>query len=998
MFSALQTSLQYRNLPAWIVLIVCLALLLLAQNTLHNQVEAQATQAFNKQAQNSIDVIVSRLKQHEQILLGGAGLFNASKSVERAEWQAYVERLQLSKNYFDMRGVGYSQVIQPADLSAAISNVRAEGFPQFNIHPPGERSLYTLVIYLEPLTGDNRAALGYDMMSEPAAARAMRLAVNENRTSISGKITLVSENSGKAQVGFLLYVPIYRKHMPLETAAQRWAALQGYVYSPYHMNDLMQDILGQYLPLLDIRIFDGVQVNNETEMYVSTDAASVGPAAHEARYTTSRTINAYGHVWTVNFKSRPEFEANFQSSFDWPLLILGSSTSVMVFLLISLLTIRNIKAAQQTRLLELLVRERTHDLREALDLQTAVLDNAAYSIIATTPEGRITLFNKTAERLLGYSAQEMIGKQTLAILHDAREVANRAQLFSDELTIQLEPGFEVFVAKTRLRLANEHEWIYVRKDRSRFPVLLSVTALRNEQDQITGFIGIATDITTNKVAKQALVESAHLTQTILENVADGIITLNQQGLVQSFNQSAEGIFGYTASEVMGQNISMLTPEPTRSEHDAYLKKYYTTGLEKLVGVSREVPGLRKNGTSFPLDIAVSRSTFQGQPLYIVLVRDITERKHIDKMKSEFVSTISHELRTPLIAINGSLGLLTDGALGELPAPSKQMIELAHKNVLRLTTLISDLLDMEKLVAGKMHFDFKTHALLPLIEQSLQNIQNYAQQFAVHFELIKFDENIFVRVDAVRLQQVLTNFLSNAAKFSPRNGRVEIRLRQQHNHVRVEVIDHGPGITEEFRSRVFQKFPQADASDSRQQSGLGLNISKHLIERMHGHIGFDSEPGKGACFYFELPVIKNQITEPDTEFNKTPGAPHVLVVEDEPDIGRLFAIMLSNAGYNVDIAKNAETAWLFLSQRQYDAMTLDLMLPDKSGLHLMQQIRCQPGTEKLPIIVISAYLEDNKLAIKRDFRIIDWLEKPVSSQQLITAMNRVLPGNKNAATE
>ncbi|MBI3187359.1 MAG: CHASE domain-containing protein [Gammaproteobacteria bacterium] len=987
---------QRRNLPAWLVLVACLALLVMVQNTWRKQMTNQATQAFNEHSQNITDAIVSRLNQHEQILLGGAGLFNASQSVDRNEWHAYIERLQLAKNYPGILGVGYSQVVKPSELAAHIASMRAEGFPEFSVRPTGERPPYTPIIFLEPFSGRNLAAFGYDMMSEPTRSTALHLAVDKNTTSMTAKVKLVQENQGKVQAGFLMYVPIYRKHMPLITATERWKALQGYVYSPYRMNDLMHGIMGQQEPLLDFSIYDGETTTSETEMYVSADDAPAKPASHVPLYVTSHIIKAYGHAWTVNYQSRPEFENNFDASLNWPLLLLGSSSSVMLFLLISMLTIRNIKAEQQTQLLETLVTERTNDLRAALDLQTAVLDNAAYAIIATNPEGLITIFNKTAEKILGYSASEMIGKQTPVIIHDAQQINERALEFSKELNININPGVDVLVAKTRQQLPNEHEWNYVRENGSQFPVNLSITALRNDRNIITGFIYIATDITEKKSAKQALIESAQHTQTILDNVADGIITINQQGIIESFNHSAENIFGYTAKEVIGQSVGILMPEKFRIEHDSYLKRYNITSFDRIVGTNRETDAQHKNGTIMPMDMAVSRSTHHGQPLYIGLVRDITERKRIDQMKAEFVSTVSHELRTPLTAISGSLGLISGGALGNLPAQIKQMIDLAHKNALRLTSLINDLLDMEKLIAGKMQFDNEIQPLKPLIEQTLQSVQAYAEQFDVQFNLDIPEDDILVRVDGGRLQQVLTNFLSNAAKFSPPRGNIDIRTRIHNNKVRVEVIDKGPGITREFRKHIFQKFSQADSSDSRQKggTGLGLAISKELIERMHGEIGFISEPGEGSCFYFQLPVIKLATTQLGAEFNHTEGAPRLLVVEDEPDIGRLFAIMLNNAGYNVDIAHNAESAQAFLSQHHYDAMTLDLMLPDQSGINLIRQIRSRPATQALPIIVISAYSADGKLAVNADINALDWLEKPINSEQLITAMKHAINSSIN----
>lgn len=981
-----------RNLPAWVILCICLCLLVFAQYTLLQQVTDQAEKEFDEQSHLFISTIVKRLNQHEQILLGGVGLFNASTSVERDEWHDYVARLQLTKTYPGIQGIGFSQIIRPEELAAHTARVRAEGFPEYAVRPPGERALYTSIIYLEPFSGRNLAAFGYDMMSEETRAKGLRLAVDENETVITSKVKLVQETQGKPQAGFLMYVPVYRKHMPVDTAAERWAALEGFVYSPYRMNDLMRGIMGQQIPQLDFTIHDGETADDNSLMYNSAEDADTQSSGHTPRFRTQLPLYAYKHNWTVLFRSRPEFEAGYPLSLNIPMLIMGGGTSILVFLLISLLIMRRSQAEKQTLLLEETVSSRTGQLSEALKFLTAMLDNAGHAVIVTNTEGIITVFNNKAETMLGYPAEEIVNKKTPAVFHDLQEVVTRARIFSAELGIKLEPGFEVFVAKSRRHLPNEYEWTYVRKDGSRFPVFLTITAIHNNENTITGFLGIAADISAQKMAEQALRENAEHLQAILDNVVDGIITINEQGVIQSYNQSAETIFGYTSKEVIGNNINMLMPEPYQSAHDGYLENYRATGVARIIGIGREVEGQRKDGSIFPLDLAISQSTHQGQPIFIGLVRDITERKRIEKMKSEFVSTVSHELRTPLTAISGSLGLITGGALGEIPAQARQMIELAHKNSLRLTTLINDLLDMEKLVAGRMHFDMKIQALMPLLEQNIQSIQSYAEQYQVRFELLSRTDDILVRVDGIRLQQVFSNFLSNAAKFSPPQGQVEISVRQISNFVRVEITDHGPGIPAEFRNRIFQKFSQADSSDTRKKggTGLGLAISKELIERMNGRIGFDSVEGQGACFYFELPIERKKPAIATTQNHNMAGAPHLLVVDDDPDIASLFSIMLNDAGYNVDIAPTAEMALAYLDQHKYDAITIDLQLPDQSGANLMRVIRSQPRTEKLPIVVISAHCSDGKFALDNEFSSVDWLEKPVSAKQLTDAIQRALP--------
>ncbi len=372
----------------------------------------------------------------------------------------------------------------------------------------------------------------------------------------------------------------------------------------------------------------------------------------------------------------------------------------------------------------------------------------------------------------------------------------------------------------------------------------------------TGMLGALLLLITGHTGKvQKIVdERTNELRIILDNVVDGIVTLDQSGAVQSFNRAAETIFGYQGHEIIGKNFKVLMPEQYRKEYDDYLENYRKTGITRISGKVREMVGQRKDGSAFPIDLAVSHSIHHEQPLFICVVRDITERKRIDRMKSEFVSTVSHELRTPLTSISGALGLLAGGVLDKNPEQVKQMVDLAHKNSLRLASLINDLLDMDKLVAGKMELELTLQPLMPLVEQTIEAIHAYGEKYQVNFKLVSREE-VDVRVEGSRLIQVLNNFLSNAAKFSPQGGEVEIAVRKAGDAVRVEVTDHGEGVPTAFRERIFQKFSQADSSDTRQKggTGLGLAISKELIEGMHGVVGFRSEEGKGACFYFELPI-------------------------------------------------------------------------------------------------------------------------------------------------
>lgn len=341
---------------------------------------------------------------------------------------------------------------------------------------------------------------------------------------------------------------------------------------------------------------------------------------------------------------------------------------------------------------------------------------------------------------------------------------------------------------------------------------------------------------------------------ILDNVLEGIVTIHEDGIVESFNRSAEQIFDYDASEVIGRNVSMLTPEPHRGNHDRYIANYLQTGVAKIIGIGREVEGQRRDGSTFPMELGINEMWVGDKRMFTAVVRDITERKRLDKMKNEFVSVVSHELRTPLTAIHGALGLLSGGISGELPAQVGSLVDIAEKNSERLMALINDLLDMEKIISEKMVFRRDVIDILPLIRETLVHNQLYANGFGVRFSLADGAVSGRVVADRDRLAQVMANLLSNAAKFSPEGALVEVDVAREGGLICVSVLDHGPGIPEEFRGRLFEKFSQADASDTRRRggTGLGLSICKTLVEKMGGRIGFKSVNGVGTTFYFDLP--------------------------------------------------------------------------------------------------------------------------------------------------
>ena len=495
--------------------------------------------------------------------------------------------------------------------------------------------------------------------------------------------------------------------------------------------------------------------------------------------------------------------------------------------------------------------------------------------------------------------------------------------------------------------------------------------------------------------QQTLLRKETLLTAILDNVLDGIITINGLGEIESFNKAAENIFGYTSAEVVGHNVRMLMPEPYHSQHDSHIQNYVSTGKRTIIGIEREVFGQRKDGSPFPVNLAVSEMKLDEKRMFIGIVHDLSERAKIERMKTEFVSTVSHELRTPLTSIRGSLSLLIGGVAGELPPQVRSLIDIAHKNSERLILLINDILDMEKIETGTMEFQSSPIKLMPLLKQVLEENQAYAEQYKVCYELEGDLPEVMVNVDASRLMQVLTNLLSNAAKFSPSGDKVMLAVTSNGQHVRIAVKDHGSGIPEQFHDQIFQKFSQADSSDTRKKggTGLGLSITKAMVEKMGGSIGFESEPNVLTTFFVELPIRQAvpapSCVESAAPIDALPGK-RVLICEDDRLVAEALSLTLGQAGLATDIAYNATQAKGMLFQNDYAAMTLDLGLPDQHGIALIRELRTIKKTATLPILVVSANaIEGHNELSGEAFHVVDWISKPINRDQLLTALKQAL---------
>jgi PAS domain S-box-containing protein len=485
-------------------------------------------------------------------------------------------------------------------------------------------------------------------------------------------------------------------------------------------------------------------------------------------------------------------------------------------------------------------------------------------------------------------------------------------------------------------------------------------------------------------------KALHASESQLRQITDTVPALiayiDAEQRFQFHNLAYEEVFGLKYAQIHGRTLREMMGDEFYGQERSKIE-------EALSGYSVQYDRVQKNADGQLRDYVMKYFPCYGEDEdegkvvgFFSLGTDVSEFKRIDRMKSEFVSTVSHELRTPLTSIRGSLGLLTGGVAGELPAMAKNLAGIAANNCERLIRLINDILDSEKIESGKMRFELQPLELRPLLVQALAANEGFAGQHNVKLALDAQADAVMVNVDNDRLNQVVTNLLSNAVKFSPPASCVHVKLLRSNGRVRVEVADSGPGIPEEFRKRIFQKFSQADSSDTRQKggTGLGLNISRAIVEHMGGSMGFTTEAGVGTVFYFELPeAIPLQVEDRDSASLR----PLILVCEDDLDIARLINLMLEKGGFDSDMVHSAAQALQQVTRRPYAAMTVDLNLPDQDGTSLIHALRRDDRTRDLPIVVVSANAKEGELEFNtQPLAVSTWLEKPIDENLLILSLH------------
>ena len=651
-----------------------------------------------------------------------------------------------------------------------------------------------------------------------------------------------------------------------------------------------------------------------------------------------------------------------------------------------LLNARKLQAGQHGELLVLAMEDVTarkkaeEDLINAGALQNAIFNSANFSSIATDEKGVIQIFNVGAERMLGYEAAEVMNKITPADISDPQEVIARAKALSSELHTTITPGFEALVFKASRGIEDIYELTYIRKDGTRFPAIVSVTALRDAQENIIGYLLIGTDNTARKQVEaermlldQRVRDQQFYTRSLFESNIDALITTDPRGIISDVNKQMEALTGCTRDELIGAPFKDYFTNPDLAE--AGIKLVLAEGKVTDYELTARARDGQETIVSYNATIFYDRDRkLQG---VFAAARDVTERSRLEKQmqlqsaelsdlhrrKDEFLAMLSHELRSPLAPISNAVQMLGMQSSNENEF-QKEARGIIARQTNQLQHLVDDLLEVSRITTGMVQLRKVSVAIGVIIRSAVETVLPLILQRGHEINVEVPSEPIWLHADAARLEQVLVNLLTNAVKYTDQNGTIWLSAEQSGAECILRVRDTGVGITPELLPCIFDLFTQAERSLDRSQGGLGIGLAlvQRLTELHGGKVEVSSTLRQGSEFVVRLPMESFKILKPAQVANTAPNKNHkplrILVVDDNVDTVLSFSMLLKVSGHDVRTAHDGPTSIHIAAEYLPDVILLDIGLPGLNGYEVAKQIRKLPALDGVVLVALTGYGQES----------------------------------------
>ncbi len=1007
-------------------------------------VEGQERERFAAAADRLQDSIQERLETYVAILRTATGLFAASGHVTREEFHAFVEQLGLRQRYPGIQGIGYTARIPAASLATAVAAHRRAGAPNFEVWPGGVRREYHSILYLEPFDRRNRAAIGYDMFTEPTRRAAMEAARDSAQPAASGIVTLVQEIDEDKQPGFLIYVPVYDSAVAPQTVEERRAKLQGFVYSPFRAGDLFAGILGSNArPRAGFELYDG-DPSAERLLHRTAIAGQTG------RLTARRTITVAGRRWAAEIFSAPALDETSNRGL-LPIVLWTGGTVTTVLTVLTLLQVRARRRAEES---EKAAADASHRLQQ--------LANSIPQLAwMARPDGFVFWYNERWYEYTGTAPGDMHGWGWQSV-HDPDALPRVVERWASSL----QTG-EPFEMEFPLRRADGQWRLF----------LTRVVPFRDSSGRIAYWFGTNTDVQYRHDAERALQEQAETLAIVNQSGTQLAAELDLDRLVQAVTDAGTrlshaqfGAFFYNQVNEHGESYTLyalsgasreafepfamprntavfgptfrgeaiiraddITADPRYGQNAPHhgmpaghlpVRSYLAAAVKARSG--EVIGGLFFGHADAGVFTAQTEHIIRGIAAQAAIAIDNarlyrqvhrlldseraarSEAERVNRLKDEFLATLSHELRTPLNAVVGWAYILSSGPLTD--EKRAVAIESILRNARSQSQLTDDLLDMSRIISGRVRMESTILDVGEVIDAAMNVVRPTAEAKRVALSLVAAADVHRVHADPNRLQQVLWNLLTNAIKFTPPGGAVTVTLRRSETEVEIAVSDNGIGIEPDFLPFVFDRFRQADGSFTRTHGGLGLGLSivRSLVEMHAGTIRAESQgQDQGATFTVCFPAAADvpgavDVVKPAHQAAVDPATDGlrdvtVLLVDDDADALALTEELLQQEGARtVTATSGAEALRQLTAGAAPVALVIsDLGMPQMDGLELIRHIRALPPERggAAAAIALTAYAcaDDQRGAIAAGFDA--HLAKPFTPGALIAACTALV---RNAA--
>lgn len=945
------------------------------------------------------------IREARTAILSGGG-----ESVTRQEMNQFGSTLDLKEYYPGARGFGFVRRVKREDLQGFLAQAKADGAPDFLVrqYSPNFGDYY-IVQYIEPeFYLLNEQSIGFDIASEPKRRKTADDAMRSGQAQMTPPIRLATNSGGRSD-SLLILLPLYHGGDVPDTEKERLATGFGWISAPLSLTDVLKDIAPdpsqQILTITDV-------TDSRTEVPFYKNSLAVGLYPH------LRPLNLLGRKWQLSLSVTPEFLSSLHLKSSLEVFSTGFAVSLLLALVVGMF---NVQRNNRARL--------DHEKTKL----HAIVESSVDGIIGKSLDGIIISWNSGAEDIFGYSREEAIGQPLKTLV-----IPERLQYEEDDILSRIARGETI----------SAYETIRHRKDGTEFPVSATVSPILSSSGEVLGAAKTVRDISKQKEAEAKIYElNANLEQQVEQRTAQlnslnilfsnvlsaasevAIIAVDPDGLIKVFNSGAENMLGYRSDEMVDQQlIAMFHDDDEIKERGLELSKEYghsvsgmdvfTLNARQNVYESLEWTYIRKDGLRLPVNLVVTVIRGENDEItgYLGIARDISQQKRSEQAlrdakiaadeasaaKSLFLANMSHEIRTPMNAVLGMLQLMLKTTLSR---KQHDFVSKARIAATSLLSLLNDILDYSKIESGKLDLDPHPFDFEWLMEHLAVVMSGSLREKNLEL-LFDMDEQIpnFLIGDDLRIQQVLLNLISNAIKFTEK-GEVVVRTRlvsQQDTQVRVliQVIDSGIGISPEQQQRIFDGFTQAEASITRRYggTGLGLVISRRLIELMGGKLCLESELGKGSCFFFELTlsIDRSKMWQP----HYFESQPRILVVDDndvartmvEDNLTRLHAnVTTATSGF--DAIGQIEIA----DQRgePFDCLVIDWLMPNMDGVELAHHVHDKMTLTKKPkIILISAANHGDIPLVDASSPFATTLSKPVTPIQLLAAVNNAIHNRRS----